>query len=310
MIATIIVGYKNDDLSISYIRNELSKIGVENLVVVVNNASTDESNKHLAGELNGDVVYDIADPVDATKKFFVVDSKENLGFARANNLGVEFVSKHFPQIEYLLFSNNDIKIVDKNVVEVMIKKMERISDIGIITPNIVGVTGKRQTPQPKPYLSRVICNSWIGLIKKYFFKNEKKITYAELASEGFHYTFAECFFMSRMIDFKKCGMFDPATFLYAEGLCLSERMLKVGLRYYFAPEAMVIHENGTTTTKSYNWAKIGLMMTEANNHYYKAYRRYPNYMLKLAIFSTKIYGCLLNLKKYFNSKKRKKIWEN
>ena len=307
MIATIIVGYKNDDLSISYIRNELSKIGVENLVVVVNNASTDESNKHLAGELCGDVVYDIADPVDTTKKFFVIDSKENLGFARANNLGVEFVSKHFPRIEYLLFSNNDIKIVDKNVVEVMIKKMERIPDIGIITPNIVGVTGKRQTPQPKPYLLRVIRNSWIGLIKKYLSKNDKSRTYAELASEGFHYTFAECFFMSRMFDFKKCGMFDPSTFLYAEGLCLSERMLKIGLRYYFAPEATVIHENGTTTTKSYNWAKIGLMMTEANNHYYKTYRHYPNYMLKLAIISSMLYGCLSNLKKYFNSKEEKRI---
>lgn len=297
MIATIIVGYKNDDLSISYIRNELSKIGVENLVVVVNNASTDESNKHLAGELNGDVVYDIADPVDATKKFFVVDSKENLGFARANNLGVEFVSKHFPQIEYLLFSNNDIKIVDKNVVEVMIKKMERIPDIGIITPNIVGVTGKRQTPQPKPYLLRVIRNSWVGLIKKYLSKNDKSRTYAELASEGFHYTFSECFFMTRMLDFIECGMFDPATFLYAEGLCLSERMLKIGLRYYFAPVATVIHENGITTTKAYKWAKIGLMMAEANNHYYKTYRHYPNYMLKLAIVSTKLHGFLSSLKR-------------
>jgi len=306
MIATIIVGYKNDDLSISYIRNELSKIDVDNLVVVVNNASTEESDKYLAGELCGDVVYNITEPIDATKKIFVIDSKENLGFARANNLGVEFVSKHFPQVKYILFSNNDIKIVDRNVVDVMIKKMERIPDIGIITPNIVGVTGKRQTPQKKPYLLSVICNSWIGQVKKYLFKNANSHTYAELASEGFHYTFAECFFMTRMLDFIKCGMFDPTTFLYAEGLCLSERMLKIGLRYYFAPEATVIHENGTTTTKSYNWAKIGLMMTEANNHYYRTYRHYPNYMLKLAIVSTKFHGCLSNLKKYFNSKKKKK----
>lgn len=298
MIATIIVGYKNDDLSISYIRNELSKINKENLVVIVNNASTDKSNSYLAKELYGDVVYDITCAVDKSKRFFVIDSKENLGFARANNLGVEFIHKHFPEISYLLFSNNDIKIVNENVVDVMIEKMENIPGIGIITPNIIGVTGFRQTPQKKPNLLKNICNSWFSLLKKYIFKNSIRKSYPELSTEGFHYTFAECFFMSRTLDFIKCGMFDPATFLYAEGLCLSERMLNVGLRYYFTPNVTVIHENGMTTKKNYNWAKIGLMMAEANNHYWKTYRHCSEWMLKLAILSAKFHGCLANLKNY------------
>lgn len=292
MIASIIVGYKNDDLTISYVKEQLSKINQDNVIVLVNNSATEESNNHLSLELNGEVINDINTCIDKSLRFFVIDSKENLGFARANNLGVRFIQNHFPECEYLLFTNNDIKIVDENVVDVLIHKMETIEGIGMITPNIIGVTGARQTPQPYPNPWKIIAHNWLNLIHIRL----KKRNYAEEAKAGFHYTFAECFFISRAKDYAACEGMDPATFLYAEGLCFSERMLKIGLKYYFEPTVTVIHENGTTTSKSFKAAQTLMMIIKANNYYLNRYRHMPTILLALFIIYGKLYQFKIFLK--------------
>lgn len=297
MIASIIVGYKNEDLSIKYVREQLSKIRQDNVVVVVNNAATVEGNKLLANELNGCIINDVIhSSVNKGCRFFVINSKENLGFARANNLGAQFIQTHFPECEYLLFTNNDISIIDDNVVDVLINKMETVEGIGMITPNIIGVTGARQTPQPYPHANKFLKKRFFWLIGRPI----QEVNYAEVAKEGFHYTFAECFFIVRAKDYADCGGMDPATFLYAEGLCFSERMLSIGLKYYFEPSVTVVHENGSTTSRSYNGARIDMMITKANNFYLKKYRHTSPFVLYGLVFVSRMYGYKLKLKKWLH----------
>lgn len=293
MIASIIVGYKNDDLTIKFVREQLPKIKRDNVVVVVNNAATDESNQHLANELNGCVIEDVSHSIDISCRFFVINSKDNQGFARANNQGAKFIQKHFPECEYLLFTNNDIKIIDDNVVDVLIKKMESVDGIGMITPNIIGLTGARQTPQPYPDPKKFLKKKIFWLLGHPI----RDINYAEEAQEGFHYTFAECFFLVRSKDYAACGGMDPATFLYAEGLCFSERMLEIGLRYYFEPSVTIVHENGSTTSRSYKEAKINMMITMANNYYLKKYRHTSRFVRGGLVIVSKLYSYKMELKR-------------
>ena len=271
MIATIIVGYRNEALTTDYVRHELSKLDVDQTIVIVNNASTEDSCSTLKKELDACIVGADFSHFVADCRVYVIAVKENLGFAKANNLGVDFIRTYFPEIEYVLFTNNDIKIVDPQVVSTLISKYQAIDGIGMIGPNVLYTDGKRQTPMPKTYLWRnmweTLCSPLLSLFKK------ASVDYCDQAQEGFHYTLAECFFISRLKDYVACGMMDPHTFLYAEGCILSERMRQIGLGYYFVPEVTVIHECGATTRQHLSSSKF-MMIIESYAYYYKAYRGY------------------------------------
>ena len=271
MIATIIVGYRNEALTTDYVRHELSKLDVDQTIVIVNNASTEDSCSTLKKELDACIVGADFSHFVADCRVYVIAVKENLGFAKANNLGVDFIRTYFPEIEYVLFTNNDIKIVDPQVVSTLISKYQAIDGIGMIGPNVLYTDGKRQTPMPKTYLWRnmweTLCSPLLSLVKK------ASVDYCDQAQEGFHYTLAECFFISRLKDYVACGMMDPHTFLYAEGCILSERMRQIGLGYYFVPEVTVIHECGATTRQHLSSSKF-MMIIESYAYYYKAYRGY------------------------------------
>ena len=271
MIATIIVGYRNEALTTDYVRHELSKLDVDQTIVIVNNASTEDSCSTLKKELDACIVGADFSHFVADCRVYVIAVKENLGFAKANNLGVDFIRTYFPEIEYVLFTNNDIKIVDPQVVSTLISKYHAIDGIGMIGPNVLYTDGKRQTPMPKTYLWRnmweTLCSPLLSLVKK------ASVDYCDQAQEGFHYTLAECFFISRLKDYVACGMMDPHTFLYAEGCILSERMRQIGLGYYFVPEVTVIHECGATTRQHLSSSKF-MMIIESYAYYYKAYRGY------------------------------------
>lgn len=288
MVAIIIVGFKNDDLTISFVKNELKKVQTEHITILVNNSSTNASNLHLKSSLDGVVVRSQDEEIDTSKLFYVIDSPDNLGFAKANNLGAQFVKNHFPQCEYFLFSNNDIRIVDAHVVEKMIEVLNSDSRIGIITPNIIGIDGKRQTPQKQVGIVSYSFKLLFGMITRGVLSKYQK-SYAETADSGFHYSFSECFFMTRTEDYMNCGMMDPHTFLYAEGLCLSERMLRINKQYFFEPSVSVIHENGTTTRKSINNTRMTKLMMESNAHYFKTYTNCSSISLAL-------YSCLCNFR--------------
>ena len=271
MIATIIVGYRNEALTTDYVRHELSKLDVDQTIVIVNNASTEDSCSTLKKELDACIVGADFSHFVADCRVYVIAVKENLGFAKANNLGVDFIRTYFPEIEYVLFTNNDIKIVDPQVVSTLISKYHAIDGIGMIGPNVLYTDGKRQTPMPKTYLWRnmweTLCSPLLSLVKK------ASVDYCDKAQEGFHYTLAECFFITRLKDYVACGMMDPHTFLYAEGCILSERMRQMGLGYYFVPEVTVIHECGATTRQHLSSSKF-MMIIESYAYYYKAYRGY------------------------------------
>lgn len=293
MIGTVIVGYQNEVLTATYVRQELSKLSVDNLIVVVDNSPTTAGSDYLASELGACVVDASFSGFQPGFQIYVIATGENLGFARANNLGVNFLQTNFPEIEYVLFSNNDIRIVDANVVEVLIQTYESVKGIGIITPNILCVDGTRQTPMSKCSLWRSLGADLLFFLTRHH--QDAGESYCETAQEGFHYTFSECFFISRIQDYVACGMMDPHTFLYAEGNILSERMAKIGLGYYFVPRVTVIHDNGSTT-RQHIGTNVLWLMAQSNAYYYQRYRGYSAFSARLYVLPAKIICWLSKIK--------------
>lgn len=270
MIAIILINYKMEDLTISFVKKELSKVSEPHITVIVNNGATDESNSKLRNALDAQIITDIK--CEPERNIFVISSYDNLGFAKGNNLGADFCERHFHP-EYILFTNNDIRLKDRDVVEQLIQKLTILPDAGVIGPKVIGLDGMAQSPWPyTSFWNRHIWVYWSTL----FCSREKKIKifrldYPQKAKEGFHYYVMGSFFLVRSKDFFQCGMFDPNTFLYAEELILSERMRVIGKGMYYYPEVTVIHEHGATTSNLKS-RKSGALQYRSECYYYRSYR--------------------------------------
>ena len=206
--AIIVINYRNSVLTAQFVENELSKLTEQFYVVIVNNQADDESNDYMKIHLHATLISDdsyVANPYNR----YIIPSATNLGFAKANNLAVDFVSKYL-NADYLLFTNNDISIKEPNTIQCLIRKLEENQVIGMIGPQVRGTNGDYQTPFPyKPF--------WDTYVRMYaytpFLTPRKKakrfmLDYPQCAKEGYHYRIMGSFFMMRAVDYKAIGGMD------------------------------------------------------------------------------------------------------
>ena len=279
MLTVIVVNFKTYNKTIEFVKNILPLIDVPYKVVIVDNMASYEGSRSLANSLNG-CLTDLDESVINTSDVFVINSKLNLGFAKANNLAAEFAYNKLKS-GYLLFSNNDIRILTQSNIKPMMKMMESNSQIGIIGPKVIGLKGEYQSPEPyMTFLDRYL---WMELLTPILTLKRKrkifKLDYKEKAQEGFHYKLMGSFLMVKTCDFIKCGMMDPATFLYAEEIILTERMKSIGLEPYYYPKVEVLHEHGATTSKYIKNITRKRIQFESEKYYYKTYKHTPSYQL-------------------------------
>ena len=143
LVSAIIVSYKNEDMTCKYVNEELKKCPEVDHIVIVNNAATELSNKRLlenipCSEISSGEEYHGA-------KVIILHNINNQGFACGNNQGAIFVDR-FIHSKYLLFSNDDIIITDKNVISRLIKRRMRDNSIGCFAPKILRPNGDVQGP--------------------------------------------------------------------------------------------------------------------------------------------------------------------
>lgn len=277
----IIVNYKNEDSTINYIKKELSKIALPHKVVIVNNGSTSTTDSLLCEALNAQLIKkEEHTPLLDSCYCFVISNPINSGFAKGNNLAAQFAYENF-HCSYVLFSNNDIQIIDDDICERLIEKMKADPYIGMIGPKVVGLNGEYQSPEPfRSFLDRYC---WMYLSTPFLSKEKKrkrfKINYAADAEEGFHYKVMGSFFMLRTQDFMGCGMMDPNTFLYAEEIILSERLKRIGKGVYYLPTVSIIHAHGGTTNKVLGHKGINRHLLDSETYYYKTYIKTPSWKI-------------------------------
>ena len=274
-IAIIIVNYKNDERTKKFVSEELSKIKIDHVVVIVNNEADEDSNRYFQQKLDAVILEPNSHDIDDSY-IYVINNPENSGFARGNNIGAKFAIEDV-HVDYILFSNNDIRFIDNDVVEKLVDKMSEMPTIGIIGPKVLGLNGEHQSPEP--YINFWDKTVWMYISTPFLSKQKKitrfKLDYAKNAKEGFHYKLMGSFFIVRKHDFQKCGMFDENTFLYAEEVILKERMKNIGKYPYYYPSVGVIHEHGATTGKHISNKKRNELQYRSMYYYYKNYMHTP-----------------------------------
>jgi len=271
MLGIVLVNYKTEDKTVEYVRTELSKIQSDYKLVIVNNSCTEESNIKLAEGCKAEIVRD-ADKINEASDTFVLGVKDNLGYAKGNNLGADFLNAHF-DINYFLFTNNDLKLVDEDIVERLIEKAKQHDDIGAIGPKVVGLDGKDQSPLIKR-------NIWLHVILALFFPflchlsfYRKKILKRDIKhSTGFCHSVIGAFFLCRVRAFKEIKGFDNETFLFAEEDIIASRLQNAGYKVYYFDEVKVIHEHHVTVNSHLELLEISNISLKSNMLYFRKYR--------------------------------------
>ncbi len=286
-VGTIVVSYHSDELTIKMVKEQLSKIKNKQKIVIVNNGATLSSSKNIAQAINGEVITDITKSDFGQSDYYVIHNENNSGFAKGNNIGVKFLENHF-KIDYLLFTNNDIQIIVKDVVEQLVAKMQSCPQIGIIGPKVVGLDGKCQSPDNYvPFWDEILWMTWGRFLR---IKSAKTFN-RDAAPSGFYYRVMGSFFMTRYKDFVDCGKMDEKTFLFGEEVILSERMKKINKKVYYLSSTTVLHAHGQTISKHVNLTRGAKIMYNSLLYYFKYYRNVNNVdiMLSKLVFYPYIY---------------------
>lgn len=217
------------------------KIASEQLlteVVVVDNRSTDHSVDDFAERFPG---------------FQLLRNEANLGFAAANNQGLELATGKF-----VLFLNPDT-IVPPDCFQKCLQFMETHPDAGAMGVKMTNGHGvylkesKRGFPSPAVAFwkmtgitalfprSRVLARYYLGHL------DEDRDHAVEILSGAF--------MLVRKQVLDRIGGFDERFFMYAEDIDLSYRITQAGFRNYYYAGTTVLHYKGGSTQKDRRYVK-------------------------------------------------------
>lgn len=265
-LSVIIVSYNTQDLLSTCLNSVFSNSKNVNIeVIVVDNNSSDRSVQFVKQEF---------------PNVKVIQNSTNLGFAKANNLGIKAASG-----KYLLLLNSDTIILDDALTK-MVNWMNNNSKAQVATCKLLN---EDKSVQPTggyfPTIKRIFfwqffLDDIFPLLKAFhpkpsFYSKERELDWITGA-----------FFLIRKEVIDRIGVLDEDFFMYAEELEYCFRIKKAGLRIFYTPITNIIHLGFKSGSKE----KALIGEYESLKHYYT--KHYPKYLVILARIILKL-GALL-----------------
>ncbi|EKD94515.1 MAG: hypothetical protein ACD_26C00034G0050 [uncultured bacterium] len=185
-----------------------------------------------------------------------VINKRNLGFAGANNEGLRLAFG-----DYVLLLNNDT-LVDRELLRILVDRMEKDSTIGVAQPKIKMMDRKGYLDNAGSFLTKTGFLSHWGFGEKDSdeFDNERIIFSAKGA----------CLMIKREV-VEKIGLFDKDFGSYMEESDFCWRAWTAGYKVYYLPETYIYHKLGYTFSRqvspiniNYNSFKNRILMLYKN----------------------------------------------
>jgi GT2 family glycosyltransferase len=201
-------------------------------VVVVDNGSFDGSREMVKNEF----------PV-----VHFVQKANNIGFARANNLGFQCCSA-----DTILFLNPDTEIT-RTAIQSLLACLEDNADAAIAGPKLLNSDGSVQTSCVRsfPTLLNELLDSEFLQVRfprsrlwgmRVLIDDAASISPVEAVSGA-------CLMIRRKV-FNSVGMFSTSYFMYAEDIDLCFKVFRAGWQTCFVKNAIVVHHGGQSTISS------------------------------------------------------------
>lgn len=220
-------------------------------VIVVDNGSSDGTAEALAGQY---------------REVMVIKNKQNLGFARAVNQGLEKA-----QGRYILLLNSDT-VIENSAIDKEKFFLEAHSEVGVVGCQLKNTDGSIQPSGGYlPTLAKVFL--WMSflddlpilskIVQPYHV--EDKEFYAHQRYLGW---VTGAFFMTRREVLQKVGFFDEKMFMYVEEVDWCKRVQKAGFKVAFDPGVGITHHKGSSTGRG----KAGILEEfQGLVYYFKKY---------------------------------------
>ncbi len=260
-VSIIIVSYNTADITLECIKSVYEKTqGVDFEVIVVDNNSQDGSAAAIE---------------EAFPLVKVIKCTENLGFGRANNLGMKDLNS-----KYILLLNPDT-VLKNNAVKILFDFMQENPSAGAAGGMLYDIEGRRthsfgRLPLMKDKLALTFLPH-IFLSKD--MRNKFDLDSLNENRETGYITGADL--MLRRSILEKTGVFDPDFFLYYEETEFQFRIKKAGYKIYIVPEAEIIHLEGKSLNKK---SRREESYKSEYLYYKKCYKLTKFSLFKLAFF--------------------------
>lgn len=244
-VSVIIVNYNTRQLladCLRTVRERTRSCSYE--VIVVDNASTDGSELIVA----------------EFPWIKWINAGANLGFGRANNLGVESATG-----KYLFFLNSDT-LLGNDAIGVFFRYMEAHGgEVGAVGTFLTDADGR-------PALSGgrfpSVAMEWSYLFGRIFRRNAPVLTDC---ARDIDIASGADLFMPKSV-FERLGGFDPAIFMYYEETDLQLRMSRLGLKSRLIPGADIKHlEGGSFANKGLTYRRFVISQKSCNYYVDKHY---------------------------------------
>lgn len=230
-VSVIIVNYNTRDITLQCLRSLFQNTNsVEMEVIVVDNASEDGTPQYIRQEF---------------PQVRVVESHENLGFGKANNLGNNYATG-----KYLFFLNSDT-IVIRNIVYLFFDFMENHAEYASCGGNLLDKYGTNAVSHGRfPSLLQEFSDIGFSIFYRNFYRNKLAVGQCIYCGDYRNVDYisgADMFIRKEVFD--SLGGFDKNIFMYYEETDLYYRMNKKGLKSCLLPYAVLIHLEGGSFNK-------------------------------------------------------------
>lgn len=178
---------------------------------------------------NCDKTYNLVKECNNIK--FIKTSK-NLGYGKANNLGISYA-----ETKFVLILNPDI-IIDKKSIFTLYNKINEYNNVGILAPSLYSETNQRRSNGSRSFLTKKL------------YKNIKNIDNSSSGDTCYDYVIGCALFMERNF-FNEIKGFDENFFMYFEDNEICDRVYKFNKIVIETPESKMIHIEGESSEKNF-----------------------------------------------------------
>jgi len=280
MIGFVVLNYISWDDSLRCIESILCDEFDEDFrVYLVDNASPISPGRKMMEIVNSSKVY-------------LIQNRENLGYARGNNVGIEVAINDGCQA--VLVVNSDV-IFLKGSIKEMLEFLKQRPKVGIVGPRVLDSQGVEQrsrmlikTGLREKYLFRTILRKLFPRIQTKYFGE-----YGCTSPEVVHAVSGCCFMISRECALSLSPVFDENTFLYEEEFILGIRMNMAGFETVYLPNSTVVHLHGQSSKHIKAFSFIEFVRSEI--HYCKSYLGastisiIPLYMIRFSSYVSRVF---------------------
>ena len=275
-LGLVIVSYNTRQLTAACLESVYGALSTSDLqasIVVVDNASSDGSAAMIRRRFT-----------QAT----LIDSEENLGFARATNLGIDEMATSPTSPRYILLLNPDT-IVSQGALPLMVSYLDRHPQVGVVGPQLSYADGSFQHGAFHfPTLWMAFFDFWTvhhRLADSRLNGRYPRRLYASGQPFPIDHPLGAAL-MIRWETIQQVGLLDGDYFMYCEEIDWCMRVKAAGWQVYCVPQAKITHLAGQSTQRFRDEMFIALWRSRYRlfeKHYGQLYQRLTRLIVRAGL---------------------------